>query len=308
MFRIVTVPDQDASLTEQLGTKQKFWFRDKEKRRWLFKEGRPNSGDDWSEKVASELCQLIDIPHVEYDLAVWKGQKGVVSRTFVPEGGRLVLGNELLAEVIPGYPERKFFRVSQYTLKRVLNIVRNPEIKLPLNWKRFAPIETALEVFIGYLMFDAWIANQDRHHENWSLVVIRGGSVHLSPSYDHASSLGSNETDKNRKDRLAPRDKRRSMERYVERAISAFYASPSSDKPSSTLAAFQEAGGISPQAADAWLERLKHVSSRDIALIFDQVPQERITPVAIEFAKRMLDLNRQRLLALQGAWTWLICT
>ena len=90
MFPVVTVPDQAADRTEPLGTKQKFWFRDNQSRRCLFKEGRPNSGDDWSEKVASELCELIGLPHVHYELALWKGRRGVVRRTFVPPDGRLV--------------------------------------------------------------------------------------------------------------------------------------------------------------------------------------------------------------------------
>src|SRR5713101_7001037 len=301
MFRIITVPDQAASLTEQLGTKQKFWFRDAESHRWLFKEGRPNTGDDWSEKVASELCELIDLPHVSYDLAVWKGRKGVVSRRFVPEGGQLVHGNELLARRVREYPKTDFFRVSQHTLRRVLAILRSPRITLPIGWRGFAAVETALDVFVGYLMFDAWIANQDRHHENWALVVTPERTIHLAPSYDHASSLGSNETDGSREDRLTTRDKGRSIERYVERAASAFYASPSSNKPLSTLDAFREAGRIRPEAADSWLELLKLVSLQDIVRIFEQIPQERITPVAIAFAQRMLELNRQRLLALQGA-------
>ncbi len=87
----------------------------------------------------------------------------------------------------------------------------------------------------------------------------------------------------------------------MARAASAFYSSPSSNKPLSTLDAFCEAGRIRPEAADSWLERLKQVFSQDIAQIFAQIPQERIIPVAIAFAQRMLELNRQRLLALQGA-------
>ncbi len=99
-------------------------------------------------------------------------------------------------------------------------VLRNRQIKLPIGRTGFANVETARDVFVGYLMFDAWIANQDRHHENWGLVVTLE-TTHLAPSYDHASSLGSGETDTDREDRLSPSDKRRSVERYVERAVSA---------------------------------------------------------------------------------------
>lgn len=299
MFSIVTVPDEAANQTEPLGTKQKFWFRDEDSRRCLFKEGRPNSGDDWSEKVASELCELIGLPHVHYELALWRGRRGVVSWTFVPTEGRLVHGNELLAKVVRGYPETKFFRVSQHTVRRVLAILKNPRIQPPIGWTGFTGIETAIDIFVGYLMFDAWIANQDRHHENWGYITTPM-ATYLAPSYDHASSLGSNEMDTNREERLTTRDRRRSIEWYVERATSAFYASPSSKKPLSTLEAFREAGKRRPKAAAAWLERLQQVSSQNVLFIFEQIPSDRITPIAHRFAQKMLELNRQRLLTLQG--------
>jgi hypothetical protein len=54
-------------------------------------------------------------------------------------------------------------------------------------------------------MLDALIGNTDRHHENWGL-VLQGTSDHqdlrLAPTFDHASSLGRNETDERREARL----------------------------------------------------------------------------------------------------------
>lgn len=188
MFLVISVPDQALISIEQLGTKQKFWFRDRG-HSYLFKEGRPNTGDDWSEKAASELCELLDLPHAHYDLAIWKDRRGVVSHLFVPPDGRLVHGNELLAKVVQEYPQTKRFGVPQHTVRRVLAVLRDHRIRLPIGWPGFPEVETARDVFVGYLMFDAWIANQDRHHENWGLVgTLR--STHLAPSFDHASSRG----------------------------------------------------------------------------------------------------------------------
>jgi hypothetical protein len=88
------------------------------------------------------------------------------------------------------------------------------------------------------------------------------------------------------------------MERYVERATSAFFLSPSRTKPMSTLDVFREAARVRPKAARAWLESLKRLSLQDAQIIFDQIPRDRISEVAIEFALKMLELNRQRLLGL----------
>ncbi len=300
MYPVIALADEVADLTEPLGTKPKFWFQSDELGECLFKEGRPNTGDDWSEKVASELCRLLGLPHARYELATWKGRRGVISQTFVPKGGALIHGNQLMAKVVPGYPRTKTFHVHQHTLRRVLAIMRTDRISLPLGWQALQGIETALDVFIGYLLLDSWIANQDRHHENWGLVLTPGRTLHLAPSYDHASSLGANETDENRNDRLTTRDMGRSMERYVERAISAFYPSSSITKPMPTLHTFRDAATFRPGGANAWLDRIERVSSETTREIFRKVPPERITPTSIDFAQKILEINRQRLLALRS--------
>lgn len=304
MYPVYNISADAANSTEQLGTKRKFWFRHPDLGDCLFKEGRgPDTGDDWSEKVASELCTLLNLPHATYHLALWKERRGVITPKFVPDGGSLIHGNELMTRLVRGYPERKLYHVQQHTLKIVLAIMRINQIQLPLTWERFLGVESPLDVFVGYLMFDAWIANQDRHHENWALVVTQGRTVHLAPSYDHASSLGANETDENREDRLRTRDKRRSVEEYVKRATSAFFPAESPDcKAMPTMEAFRVAGTVRPNAARAWLAQLEQISADNIAQIFSEVPQERISAVAVEFGRKMLEVNRDRLLDLGGEW------
>jgi hypothetical protein len=300
MFSVVTVPEDAPDLTEQVGTKPKFWYKGSNSIDHLFKEARPGTGEDWAEKVASELFALTGIPHVKYDLAVWKNKRGAICPNFSPTGYRFVHGNELLARVVPAYPAMKFYGVKQYTLRRVLAIVGFPGlIQSPIGWETL-PVRTPIEVFVGYLMMDAWIGNQDRHHENWGFIVTPGSTIHLAPSYDHASSLGSHENDDNRSDRLTTGDRRRSMEQYVSKALSAFYASSSAEKPLSTVEAFIEAGRMKPGAADAWLSQLEPVSSSETRGILEQIPPDRISPVGIDFAQKILELNRLRLLTLKG--------
>lgn len=299
VFHIYDISDVVPDQFEQMGTKLKFWFEDYE---FLFKVGRENTGDNWAEKVASELCELIRLPHAEYELAVWKKEKGVVSPTFVPFEAQLRPGNELLAKIIIGYEIRKRYGQRKHTLRLVMTIMEDKEIKLPIGWSGLDGINTAIDVFIGYLMLDAWIANQDRHHENWAHVVVPESgtsSMHLAPSYDHASSFGSNEPDTKRESRLTTRDIGRSMEKYVERARSAFYLMPNSSKPLSTIDAFQKAASKRPEAARLWLKQLEGISSSDTQSILERIPKTEITEVAIEFTQKILELNRERLLKLR---------
>jgi hypothetical protein len=306
MFEIVQIPaEREFENIEQLGSRKKFWYYGDDGILYLFKEGRPNTGENWSEKVAAELCELLGVPHAAYELAVCKYMKGVVSPNFVPEEGRLVHGNELLRKFSQDYEVSRKFRQRQHTLSSVLAIIRSKPaepVEPPINWSGLTGIESAVEVFLGYLMLDAWIANQDRHHENWGFIIIPGKrrpKVHLAPSFDHASGLGRNETDKNRQEILTTKDKGRAMESYVERARSAFYFSPSDPKPMPTIEAFRKAAQRWPRAAESWLERLEAVTPLETKNIFDRIPEGEITAVSIEFAQTILSLNRGRLLVLK---------
>jgi hypothetical protein len=245
MYRIIEVSEKAADSTEQLGSKPKFWFVDSGGQPCLFKEGRSGTGENWAEKVSAEICELLSIPHAAYDLAVWCGVQGVVSPSFVPADARLIFGNELLARVVSGYEAKtSYYGQSGHTIARVFAVLRDPGIQIPATWRGTAHINAPSDVFAGYRMLDALIGNTDRHHENWGL-VLQGTSDHqdlrLAPTFDHASSLGRNETDERREARLASKDRAYSLVGYAERARSAFYRAPADPRPLSTLDAFREA-------------------------------------------------------------------
>lgn len=75
-FPIITVQPHSSTQLEQLGTKAKFWYQSDDGRQVLFKEGRPDTGENWAEKVCCEVARLLDVPHAEYELAVWNGKQG----------------------------------------------------------------------------------------------------------------------------------------------------------------------------------------------------------------------------------------
>jgi hypothetical protein len=170
-----------------MGTKEKFWFHHEELGLCLYKKARPNTGEDWSEKIAAELCNLIKLPHAKYELAIFNNEKGTISPSFVPENGSLIPGNEILAKIFLDYPQDSK-DLSQHTLNNIFRIFETSSVNLPKNWKALDGIETAIDTFIGYLFLDVWIGNSDRHHENWAFIDFEGKS-YLAPTYDHASSL-----------------------------------------------------------------------------------------------------------------------
>ncbi len=238
---------------------------------------------------------MLGIPHAVYELAEWKGRKGVVSETFVPEGGRLVFGNELLAKMVPNYAHRRF-KARQHTVRLVMAVIGLKHVKYPFNYLAPATFRNAADIFVGYLLLDALVANQDRHHENWALILVANQEIVLSPTFDHASSLGRNERDEERLRRLNTRDKGSSLEHYANRATSAFYVSPTSSKPLTTVEAFAEAARISPEAAQYWLTQLSSFSMGDFESILSHIPASEMSDAARQFALKLIEVNRSRLL------------
>jgi len=205
VYPIFPVSADAPEAAEPLGTKDKFWY---DGQQFLFKKARPDTGEDWAEKACAELARRLGLPHAEYDLAEWQankgGVRGVRSRNFCPPGAALILGNELLAETDPDYATDTVskFRVPAHTVDRVLTTLRGKAPKLPIGWIPPPFVETPVDVFVGYLLLDAVAGNTDRHHENWGVIRLPDGSVHLAPTFDHASSLGRTLLDAERAQRL----------------------------------------------------------------------------------------------------------
>lgn len=339
LFEIIEVAENASGSYEAMGSKPKFWFLHFQHdvfKQYLFKEARPGTGEDWSEKIASELCALLGLPHAHYELAKFRGKRGTASLNFIaipPEiqavlqeasfwgeavwgefmwidvpQPSLVHGNELLFELVQDYerhPVRKY-HASQHTLDLVLHIIGDERINLPLGWTPPPGVTTAAETFVGYLLLDAFIGNTDRHHENWGVVewnqmssqrnIIR----YLAPTYDHASSMGCLITDEEKSKRLGTSDQGYSVEAYARKARSALYLAAGETKALSLMNAFIEASKRHPIAAGVWLDRLADVSSSEVDALFARLPSELVTESAGRFARRLLEYNRSRLLDLRS--------
>jgi hypothetical protein len=294
-FLIFEVPIDDAQAEEAMGTKPKFWFRDTRLGKCLFKQARPNTGEDWAEKIAAELAQLLGLPHARYELAIWDQKPGIISPVMILENCTLIHGNDILVGIVSNYPRYQVYDVSQHTLDVVLQIMTTPIVQMPLDWIPPDGITTAIDTFIGYLLLDAWIGNGDRHHENWGLVATVEQSIHLAPTYDHASSLGRELLDERRQERI----NNNLVTTYINRARSAFYAQSGDKKALPTLDVFFQAAQRGPNAAMIWLNQLENIPFTHLRELLTRIPSTRISPVALEFAHQILDINRSKLLRLR---------
>lgn len=143
---------------------------------------------------------------------------------------------------------------------------------------------------------DAWIGNGDRHHENWGVIskkVVSSAivTIYLAPTYDHASCLGRELSDEKRQKCL--------VEAYANKCASAFFSKVGDKKPLKTFDVFIYVALKYPYAANIWLERLGTILPIDILDIFSRIPKNCISPVAADFAQKILELNQTRLFTLR---------
>ena len=264
----------------------------------LFKADE-RGGDAWAEKVTGQLAGLLGLPHVPYELAreaSGRGRMGVVCPSCVPEGGQLVHGNQLLLTQDPGYPaDAPRYRCSSHTVTAVATIVA--ALQPPAgHWMADAPDGmAATEVFAGYLLLDAWTANQDRHHENRASIET-GSSRRLAPSFDHGSTLARNLLDPARREHLDTRDRHCTVDAFARRARAALYASSDDRKALDTIAAYRSFLAETAIREDAWLVRLEGVSADLIDDVLRNIPLELMSQDAREFVRSLLAANRRRLL------------
>lgn len=298
MYPIYDLEGTPSDRPEMLGTKEKFWFRPisaegLDNVGHLFKIGRPGTGENWAEKIAAEIAKRIGLPCAEYHFAHHQGRNGVISPLFMPQDANLVTANYLLAKIFNGYDGEKRFNQFEYRLEPVLNTINNLKIAQPMDCGKHFENFTAVEMFVGYLFFDVFIGNTDRHHENWG-VIIHGEppSFYLTPAFDHASSLGRNETEEKRQLRLTTKDQRATVEAYAARARSAFFGASGSTTPMLHREVAAYIASKNATIARYWTSAMCSVEDGEIQEMFNKVPSTLITPSAIDFAMRMLRYNR----------------
>ena len=199
---VVDVSEWPVRDPEPGGSGENVWLSDPgDSRSWLFKlvsmpQGQ-RQGQDWAEALASRLAALISVPTAQAEMAVRLGRPGSISLDLTPTGWSLHTGAVALQEVDVHIDPKSKDGHSLGNIRRALaDCGAPPGFSGPASFG-------AYDVFAGFLVFDAWIANADRHEANWSLLHSAAGHRLLAASYDHAGALGAGLRDQARDRGLA---------------------------------------------------------------------------------------------------------
>jgi hypothetical protein len=280
-----------------MGSKPKFWFRGGG-RRWLFKEAREGTGEDWAEKVVAEVARVAGISAATVELAESNGRRGCASLSFAdPDTGEtLIHGNEILAGMVLGYDPKKKFHQSDHTLDNIANSIRRM-------FRNHQPDpDTVLIQLASYLVLDALVGNTDRHHENWGIVAQPmqvDDNIHLrmqmAPSFDHASALGRELLDEARNQMIV----HGRIGHYVRRGQGAIFQDTTDRRGVNPLGLVEVAGtGAYRDYFMPTLQRLKFVQLEALQDTVANVPMVRMTQASKDFVRGFLAYTYQALIKL----------
>jgi hypothetical protein len=275
-FRVIEVPETDASEFDSRleGAVDKYWLDLPNMGRSMLKADLRGA---WVEKVAATLAEQIGLPVASYELAQrTDGVKMIASPNFLTNGAREITGESLLVD--------RLGENYLYTPEAIFTVLDDLGTSLPSNYEPPTTVSTASDLLVGYLMFDSWIGNIDRHSKNWGIQQTLDGRIELLPVFDHGLSLGVR----------MPEDK-------LPLDIADFSADCRSSIQGEVGGALTMDGlairllELKPRVASNWIERIGTVDRATIEEIFDRMPEGWVSDVRAQFAIDFLVASRDRL-------------
>jgi hypothetical protein len=297
VFERWDVTDWVETRDEPVGETTKYWLRppdsDTPEDEWLWKVVKVEAtglervlGHDWSERVATEVARRLDIPASCVQLAYRGNSRGVVSQTFAPHTSGLQLSNAslLLPNVVPGYDGKMKREVPGYTLDAAF------EVLLPYGPPVGAPdeIPDGASAFAGYLMLDAVVGNQDRHHDNWGVIDAQGGERRIAPAFDQASCLGYQAPETAKEAHLVRGD----VQSWARRGRSNHFEG----RPNLVCHAVDALLRVPSEAAESWVGRLASIADGEWETMVEAVPDDLMSQVDRSFAVEVIRVNKRRVL------------
>lgn len=152
----------------------------------------------------------------------------------------------------------------------------------------------AFDVFAGYMLLDALIANRDRHEQNWAVLIpaLTTPQPRLAPSYDHAGGLGYNVTDERRQHHLRSKS---ALDRWASKGTAHRFEHEKGTAPTLVEHASRALGLSSHDAQQWWREIVTIDCLNPVLDALKDRDVQGMSAVASTFARDMLQLNLRRL-------------
>ncbi|ANU10135.1 hypothetical protein BBH88_07385 [Planococcus antarcticus DSM 14505] len=265
------------------GTRTKFWLiepgtKPEDPVKHLFKVPTEGTGGHWAEYIASKVGAQLGFPTAEIELSNYQNTIGTISKNFRNQTEELYEGGDLFMARFEDFDRHS---LTYYELPHILEMLS----------------EYSLEnTFVALPVYDALIANNDRHCDNWGVLSGPKG-IRLAPIYDNGSSLGFNEVTE-RKQKMLTDD--HMLAGFCNRGKSSI-GLPDRKKPKHfELLAYLRLH--SEKALEIELARLEQLHKGMLLAIVDNIPDEVMSDLDKEWIVRLLLFRRNWMLSwLEGS-------
>ncbi|WP_371810208.1 HipA domain-containing protein [Geobacillus sp. DSP4a] len=247
------------------GTREKFWLINPDnKRRYLFKIPKENTGEAWAEVVASKIGQHIGLDMMKADLAVYDGTIGILSENFVLYNEEFYEGGDLFFTIEESFDRRN---LKHYHFLNVIKVLSGFHLE---------------KEFVQIPVFDALIANQDRHCDNWG-IIVHHTSCRLAPIYDNGASLGY----QLKEERILKMfQDQRMFEAFTNRSFS-LIGLPHKKKPKykELLSFIYE---LYPKEVKKEIDRISQINEQQVTTVLDGVSENVMSKIYKEWVLKLL--------------------
>ncbi|MQR87047.1 toxin HipA [Bacillus megaterium] len=262
---------------EATGTREKFWLINPQtEKNYLFKLPTENTGEIWAEKIAAEVEKIMGLKMMNVEIATYQGRKGLLLENFVDYGNEeFYNGGDLLDPIVENFDPKY---LPHYTFSNIVDSL----------------VAFSFEgEIIKIIIFDALIANQDRHCENWGVIQKNvDGQFRFAPIFDNGASLGFNNTEE--RVHLMFKDKNM-FESFTNKGKSTIGVESVRKRPKIKVL-LEEVHSRFPEIVKNEIQRLEYLQKEGIKHIVNSLPSEVISETHKIWVEKLLLYRKEWLI------------
>ena len=198
------ITDQEFVEVEFNGQREKFWFYLNDKK-YLFKKRGNQSDDIYAEVIADEIAKTLSIDSANYTLGTFNDEAGVITESFIKDDERLILGVEIISDVLNKYGLNnieflKKYGIDNLGVKDAHNKLNNLEdiwsildLYFINNKNKQELVKMTMDGLVKILLFDMLTLQGDRHIRNWGIIANeKENTYRFAPLFDNSNICGLN--------------------------------------------------------------------------------------------------------------------
>lgn len=157
-----------------------YTFKTSDGKKFYFKKERADTNQHFAEVIACGIAKELNINCVNYQLAKYDGEVGIISESFLKEDEIFITGEELLSK----YLAIEGIDIIQVKKYNEINII---ELMLEKHYPK-QQVQEVIKHLLKTLILDTIILGVDRNAYNWG-VIANGKSIVPAPVFDNELSF-----------------------------------------------------------------------------------------------------------------------